>query len=121
VFFDILIRVLILGFGLGVVCRFDWEIFFLAAVIGLWLRLMMLRGILNWRLMMPRLLMLFYWSFVFEVIFLGVIYYFLKFFIDSYNCIIRVVVLSIGALIVFGGGLDLDTAFSDHGVAEGLE
>jgi hypothetical protein len=107
-----------LGDEVGCVGGFDWEVLLLAGVlrglVGFWVCILRRRAL-------PRLLLFSYWSFVFLVILLGVINYLLKFFIDSDNCIIRMLVPSIETLIVLGSRLNLDLPLADHWVAECLQ
>jgi hypothetical protein len=108
----------VVGVDVGGVGGLDGEVLLLAGGVGRILRLR--QGRLG-RRALPRLLLFSYWSFVFLVILFGVINNLLKFFIDADNCIIGVLVPSVQADVVFGGGLDLDPALADHGVAERLE
>lgn len=70
--------------------------------------------------MVSRLLIVVYGFLVLRFILVRV-YYFLKFFIDAYNCIIRMIILSVETLVILGGGLDFYPALLDELVAECLK
>lgn len=111
------ITVFFLCLILVLVCWFYGKISFLTTLLGrcfCWV--MLVRYLYLW-LIMSRLLIVFYWSLVFRFIFFR-LYYFLKFFIDAYNCIIRMIILSIKALIILRSRLNLKSSFLYNLIAE---
>jgi hypothetical protein len=79
-------------------------------------------GVILYRRVLSRLLLFSYGSFVVLIIILfGVINYLLKFFIDSDNCIIGVLVPSIETEIVFRGRFHLHPSLTNHWITESLQ